>query len=173
MHRLFSFFLNPTLIILCCSGLVFGGEFETVLEKAEQGNSTAQNYLGLMYAKGQGVTQDYQQAFYWFAKAADLGHGSAHNSLGIMYYKGHGVERNFKESYILNFTRHITGFSMMYFQDPSLLIFQRRLQKTWNLNNLKTMFNIESIPKDTQLLQVACNNRLNALPLVLVRKRIS
>jgi len=45
----------------------------------------------------------------------------------------------------------MTGFAMMYFQDPSLLTFQRRLQKAWNLNNLKTMFNIESIPKDTQL----------------------
>ncbi|HGY11319.1 MAG TPA: hypothetical protein ENK36_03015 [Desulfobacterales bacterium] len=56
----------------------------------------------------------------------------------------------------------MTDFAMMYFQDPSLLIFQRRLQKAWNLNNklphrerrgirpygdLKTMFNIESIPK--------------------------
>ena len=35
----------------------------------------------------------------------------------------------------------MTGFAMMYFQDPSLLTFQRRLQKAWNLNNLKTMFN--------------------------------
>lgn len=48
----------------------------------------------------------------------------------------------------------MTGFAMMYFQDPSLLTFQRRLQKAWNLNNLKTMFNIESIPKDTQLRDV-------------------
>jgi len=45
----------------------------------------------------------------------------------------------------------ITGFAMMYFQDPSLLTFQRRLQKGCNCNNLKIMFNIESIPKDTQL----------------------
>ncbi len=48
----------------------------------------------------------------------------------------------------------MTGFAMMYFQDPSLLTFQRRLQKAWNLNNLKTMFNIESIPQDTQLRDV-------------------
>lgn len=48
----------------------------------------------------------------------------------------------------------MTGFAMMFFQDPSLLAFQRRLQKACNLNNLKTMFNIESIPKDTQLRDV-------------------
>lgn len=45
----------------------------------------------------------------------------------------------------------MTAFAMMYFQDPSLLAFQRRLHKACNLNNLKTMFNVESIPKDTQL----------------------
>ena len=45
----------------------------------------------------------------------------------------------------------MTGFAMMYFQDPSLLAFQRRLQTGCHLNNLRTMFNIESIPKDTQL----------------------
>lgn len=45
----------------------------------------------------------------------------------------------------------MTGFAMMYFQDPSLLTFQHRLQKGCNCNNLKTMFNIESIPKETQL----------------------
>jgi len=48
----------------------------------------------------------------------------------------------------------MTGFAMMYFQDPSLLTFQRRLQKGCNCNNLKTMFNIESIPKDTQFRNV-------------------
>lgn len=48
----------------------------------------------------------------------------------------------------------MTGFAMMYFQDPSLLAFQRRLQTGCHLNNLRTMFNIESIPKDTQLRDV-------------------
>lgn len=48
----------------------------------------------------------------------------------------------------------MTGFAMMFFQDTSLLAFQRRLQKACNMNNLKTMFNIESIPKDSQLRDV-------------------
>jgi len=48
----------------------------------------------------------------------------------------------------------MTGFAMMFFQDPSLLAFQRRLQKACNMNNLKTMFKIESIPKDSQLRDV-------------------
>ena len=40
---------------------------------------------------------------------------------------------------------------MMFFQDPSILAFQQRLQDNIQRNNLKTIFNITSIPKDTQL----------------------
>ena len=45
----------------------------------------------------------------------------------------------------------MSAFAMIYFQDPSLLLFQERLQTAYNKNNLKTMFDIESIPKDSQL----------------------
>lgn len=45
----------------------------------------------------------------------------------------------------------MSAFALMFFQDPSLLAYQRRLQKVANLNNLKTIFNIEKIPGDTQL----------------------
>jgi len=43
---------------------------------------------------------------------------------------------------------------MMFFQDPSLLQFQQRLQKRFNRNNLKNFFHITTIPKDSQLRQV-------------------
>ena len=33
---------------------------------AEQGNASAQNMLGLMYGKGQGVLQDYSLAHMWW-----------------------------------------------------------------------------------------------------------
>ena len=48
----------------------------------------------------------------------------------------------------------MSAFAMMFFQDPSVLEFQRRMQESINRNNLKTMFNVESIPKDTQLRDV-------------------
>ena len=35
---------------------------------AQQGNAEAQYNLGLMYAQGQGVAQDYQQAKIWWQK---------------------------------------------------------------------------------------------------------
>lgn len=53
----------------------------------------------------------------------------------------------------------MSAFAMMFFQDPSMLAFQRRLEETAQQNNLKALFNLSSIPKDTQLRDV-----LDALP---------
>src|SRR3990172_3634418 len=48
----------------------------------------------------------------------------------------------------------MSGFAMMFFQDRSLLQFQRRLEDEIQQNNLRTLFNVEAIPKDTQMRDV-------------------
>ncbi len=48
----------------------------------------------------------------------------------------------------------MSGFTMMFYQDPSLLQFQRRLQEGTHKNNLNTLFDVQSIPKDTQMRDV-------------------
>jgi len=48
----------------------------------------------------------------------------------------------------------MSGFAMMYFQDPSILAFQKRLQESIQRNNLATLFGVVSIPKDTQMRDV-------------------
>ena len=48
----------------------------------------------------------------------------------------------------------MSGYAMMFFQDPSILAFQRRLQDGIQKNNLTTMFNVSDIPKDTQMREV-------------------
>jgi hypothetical protein len=45
----------------------------------------------------------------------------------------------------------MSGFAMMFFQDPSLLAFQQRMQDSIELNNLTTFFGVSNIPKDTQM----------------------
>jgi hypothetical protein len=45
----------------------------------------------------------------------------------------------------------LNAFAMMFFQDPSTNSFQKRLQDIKQANNLKTIFNVSSIPKSTQL----------------------
>ena len=41
---------------------------------ADEGVARAQFNLGVMYAKGQGVAQDYAEAAKWYRLAADQGH---------------------------------------------------------------------------------------------------
>ena len=48
----------------------------------------------------------------------------------------------------------MSGFAMMFFQDPSLLTFQKRLQDGIQRNNLTTIFDVSDIPKDTQMRSV-------------------
>ena len=53
------------------------GDYETALKKflplAEQGNASAQYNLGVMYANGRGVPQDYAEAMKWYRLAAEQG----------------------------------------------------------------------------------------------------
>ena len=68
------------------------------LKSAEQGNSDAQNFLGIMYQNGQGVEKDYVEASKWYQKAAEQGNGSAQYNLGGLYANGKGVEQSDAEA---------------------------------------------------------------------------
>ena len=48
----------------------------------------------------------------------------------------------------------LSAFAMMFFQDRSLLAFQKRLKEASHQDNLKTLFNVTQIPKSTQLRDV-------------------
>ena len=47
-----------------------------------------------MYSKGEGVTQSYEQAVYWYKKAAAQGDASAQLNLGFCYGKGNVVSQS-------------------------------------------------------------------------------
>src|SRR4029078_12164690 len=61
----------------------------------EQGIATAQFNLGMMYAKGQGVPQDYQAALKWYRRGAGQGNASAQNNLRVMCERGRGARQDF------------------------------------------------------------------------------
>ena len=65
------------------------GDYKTAFEKwqplAEEGNSTAQFNLGLMYDKGDGLRQSFPKAVKWYRNAAKQGNQSAQFNLGLMY----------------------------------------------------------------------------------------
>ena len=73
-------------------------DFRETLQAAERGNAQAQFNLGVMYATGQGVHQDYTEAVRWYRKAADQGYAEAQNNLGSMYYAGSGVHQDYAEA---------------------------------------------------------------------------
>jgi hypothetical protein len=78
--------------------LVETPKLEEVRPKAEAGEAEAQMKLGVVYAKGLGVAQDYKQAAQWYRKAAEQGHPAAQTALGELYEAGQGVARDAAEA---------------------------------------------------------------------------
>ena len=60
----------------------------------------AQLNLGLMYAQGQGVPQDYKEAIKWFRLSAKQGLVEAQYNLGLMYENGQGVPQDYASAHM-------------------------------------------------------------------------
>ena len=108
--------LALTLLALCASALAADlqadfqtgldaynkGDYATALKAwqplAQQGDANAEYNLGLLYARGQGVPQDYKQAAAWYEKAAQQDVPAAEYNLGVMYANGQGVPANPQEA---------------------------------------------------------------------------
>jgi hypothetical protein len=48
----------------------------------------------------------------------------------------------------------MSAFAMLFFQHPSLLEYQRRMQKRTGRSNLERIFQVEAIPSDTQMREI-------------------
>ena len=68
---------------------------ELLVGAAEDGNTEAMNFLGVLYAIGSQVPRDYPMALYWFQKAIDRGSSDAMENLARMYLVGTGVPRDY------------------------------------------------------------------------------
>jgi hypothetical protein len=67
---------------------------------AEQGDASAQHFLGKMYQSGEGVRRDPVEAAKWFRLAADQGHTGAQFYLAEMYASGNGVTQDYVQAYM-------------------------------------------------------------------------
>ena len=56
-------------------------ELSALQAKAKSGNVAAQDNLGIMYARGEGVALDNKRALFWFKKSAVQGHVGAQGVL--------------------------------------------------------------------------------------------
>jgi len=69
-----------------------------LLLRANQGDATAQNDLGVTYDTGNGVPQNYTEAVKWFRMSAARGNPVAQYNLGAKYENGQGVAQDLKEA---------------------------------------------------------------------------
>jgi len=65
---------------------------------AESGDALAQQLYGIMFYNGQGVTQDFDAAFFWLHKASLKEMAQSQFYLAHMYKYGNGKTQNYKES---------------------------------------------------------------------------
>jgi uncharacterized protein len=111
--RFGKFLLIPLLILGCvgCSDsdqlkqgadAYKNGNFSTAMKDlmplADNGDATAQNYVGFMYDNGEGVSVDYVQAATWYRKAAEQGNEIAQHNLALLYGKGLGVQQDWVQA---------------------------------------------------------------------------
>ena len=73
--------------------------FDSIKNRAAQGEAEAQTALGHLYSDGWSVPQDYAEALKWYHLAAAQGEDAAQFQLGYMYYKGLGVPQDYVQAH--------------------------------------------------------------------------
>lgn len=89
-------------VILIYSGLLWAESpitptdenISSVIQQATNGDIKAQAELADRYYKGDGITQDYTQAAFWFEKLAETGVAQAQTTLALIYIRGNGVTQD-------------------------------------------------------------------------------
>lgn len=69
----------------------FEEAYDELWPAARSGNADAEELIGVMYAMGLGVEQDYQRAFDWYLRSALKGHPGAQSGVGWYYELGLGM----------------------------------------------------------------------------------
>lgn len=93
---------------------------DRVLEAAEQGDTKAMIYLGLMYRRGVGVLQNYTLAAHWIQKAADSGDHQGMLELGRLYRDGVGFDKDLVRAYYW-FNRSAAAYNMEAVRERDLV----------------------------------------------------
>ena len=75
-------------------------DMKNILAEALNGNADAQYNLGIMYASGLGVTQDYNEAVKWFRLSSGQGNAQAQDIYGLMYASGRGVTQDYVRAHM-------------------------------------------------------------------------
>ena len=89
------------------------GDYETAFKlwipMAENGDTEAQNYLGILYYMGLGTNKDYQKALVWYERAARAGNPDAQRNYGDMINFGRGTKKDNYRAFIWYFAASQQG----------------------------------------------------------------
>ncbi len=89
------------------------GDYETAFKLwkplAKNGDAEAENYMGVHYYTGLGVSRDFSRAIQWYESAAVKGHPGAQRHLGDMYYSGYGTRQDFYRAFMWYFAASQQG----------------------------------------------------------------
>jgi len=85
------------------------GNLEQLRQLADHGDPPAQYALGVHYAFGDGVRQNYAEAVRWFSRAADEGHVTSQATLGAYYMVGRGVTVDLTKAYFWAYLASVGG----------------------------------------------------------------
>ena len=77
----------------------FGEALKLLRPIAAFGHAASQSLLGLMYFNGDGVTQDYREAYRFLVAAGEKGESRAQYQLGMVFRDGLGVAKDQKTSF--------------------------------------------------------------------------
>jgi hypothetical protein len=70
-----------------------------LIKRANQGDARAEYALGMRYANGTEVKQDYRQAKQWFVRAAEQGHVRAQEKVAASFFQGRGGPQDYAKAY--------------------------------------------------------------------------
>jgi TPR repeat protein len=90
--------------------------FLRTLKSARLGLPDAQYEIGLMYANGIGVAQDFKQAIHWIRLSAERGHVPAQYLLGTRYLSGVAIEKNEHQAFVWFLRAASQGHAKAYFR---------------------------------------------------------
>jgi putative methionine-R-sulfoxide reductase with GAF domain len=83
--------------------------FKDLRKLALSGDPAAQYSLGLRYASGDGIRQDYREAISWFSKSANQGDVRAAPKLAAFYWAGRGATKDYSKAYFWGLLAQAAG----------------------------------------------------------------
>ncbi|OHT10207.1 hypothetical protein TRFO_20596 [Tritrichomonas foetus] len=117
-------------------------DVQFIIDMAENGHTTSQFYLGLIYLQGTELQQDQQKAFKLLKMAADKGHAIAAYNIAISYEKSNNLNeaiKYYKMAANGKFPNAFYALSRLS-QDPEEVIFY--LKQACELNFTKALYSL-------------------------------